>query len=351
MSGTKARTAKTKVRRDSARGRVFIIGAGVSASGGIAVASQILREAVMKMESKDSAKTDQIHKLLQYLYPNFDTRMRNYPNIEDFLNLLEMAKKFNSEEFIASTTWSKLRLEEVKRLTLKAVTDYIWEKMGDSGKQRVVYEFVRQNLLEGDTVITFNWDLTFERALENYIGDPGFLYTYSQDRDEKHFSLLKPHGSIDWFDKAAVKGLVPESELGSLDERLCYYPRFDRAKNPKLVDIAPVIVPPLAEKEFEIDFLKRTWRFVYRAVSNATELHIIGYSLPREDQFARLVFRRAILNNVLNASKRKKPGLKVCVVNPDPTAEGTFSRLVGRSVRDFEFRQAYFEDYVASLQE
>jgi hypothetical protein len=133
----------------------------------------------MRMESNDSAKTDQIHKLLQYLYPNFDTRMRNYPNIEDFLNLLEMAKKFNSEEFIKSTSWSKLRLEEVKRLTLKAVTDYIWEKMGDSGKQRVVYEFVRQNLREGDTVITFNWDLTFERALENYIGDPGFLYTYS----------------------------------------------------------------------------------------------------------------------------------------------------------------------------
>jgi hypothetical protein len=133
----------------------------------------------MRMESNDSAKTDQIHKLLQYLYPNFDTRMRNYPNIEDFLNLLEMAKKFNSEEFIKSTSWSKLKLEEVKRLTLKAVTDYIWEKMGDSGKQRVVYEFVRQNLREGDTVITFNWDLTFERALENYIGDPGFLYTYS----------------------------------------------------------------------------------------------------------------------------------------------------------------------------
>jgi hypothetical protein len=351
LHSSKAKTGKKTGRKDSARGRVFIIGAGVSAACGIAVANQILREAVMKMESRDSAKTDQIHALLQYLYPNFDTRIRNYPNIEDFLNLLEMATKFNSEEFIASKLWSRPRLEEVKRLTLKAVTDYIWDRMGDSAKQRVVHEFVRQSLREGDTIITFNWDLTFERALENYPGDPGFLYTYSQDRDEKHFSLLKPHGSIDWFDKAAVKGLVLQSELGSLDKKLCYYPRFDRAKHPKLVDIPPIIVPPLAEKDFKIDFLKRTWRFVYRAVSNATELHIIGYSLPREDQFARLVFRRAILNNVLNASKRKKRGIKVCVVNPDPTAEGTFSRLVGRSVRDFEFRQALFEDYVAGLQE
>ena len=60
MSGTKGKTAEKTERGHSARGRVLIIGAGVSASGGIAVASQILREAVMKMESKDSAKTDQI---------------------------------------------------------------------------------------------------------------------------------------------------------------------------------------------------------------------------------------------------------------------------------------------------
>lgn len=351
MPSTKGKTRKTRETKDSSRGRVFIIGAGVSASCGIAVANQILREAVMRMESRDSAKTDRIHKLLQYLYPNFDESIRNYPNIEDFLNLLEMAKKFNSEEFIASSAWSKPKLEEVKRFTLQAVTDYIWDRMADAGKQRVVHEFVRQNLREGDTIITFNWDLTFERALENYPGDPGFLYTYSTDRDEKHFSLLKPHGSIDWFDEAAVKGLVSRSEIGSLDKRVCYYPRFDRAKNPKLVDIPPMIVPPVTEKEFEIDFLKRTWRFVYRAVSNATELHIIGYSLPREDQFARLVFRRAILNNILNASKQKKRALRVRVVNPDSSTEGTFSRLVGRSVREFEFQEAYFEDYVAGLQE
>ena len=351
MPSSKGKTVKTKVTKDRSRGWVFIIGAGVSASCGIAVGNQILREAVMKMESSDSAKTDRIHKLLQYLYPNFDKGIRNYPNIEDFLNLLEMAKKFNSEEFIASNMWSKPKLEEVKRFTLRAVTDYIWDRMADAGKQRLVNEFVRQNLREGDTIITFNWDLTFERALENYPGDPGFLYTYSSYRDEKHFSLLKPHGSIDWFDKAAVKGLVSHSQIGSLDQKLCYYPLFDRAANPTLVDIPPMIVPPVAEKDFAVDFLKRTWRFVYRAVSNATELHVIGYSLPREDQFARLVFRRAILNNILKASKNKKHALKVRVVNPDATTEATFSRLVGRGVGEFHFYHAYFEDYVAGLEE
>jgi hypothetical protein len=129
VSGSKAKGGKKTGGTNSSRGRVFIMGAGVSASCGIAVANEILREAVMQMESPDWVKTDQIHKLLRYLYPNFDTSIRNYPNIEDFLNLLEMAKKFNSEEFITSNVWSRTRLEAVKHFTLKAVTDYIWDRM------------------------------------------------------------------------------------------------------------------------------------------------------------------------------------------------------------------------------
>ena len=333
------------------RGRVFVIGAGVSASCGIAVANQILREAVIRMEGTDSAKTDRIHDLLRYLYPNFDERLRNYPNIEDFLNLLEMAKRFNSEEFIASSLWSVPRLDEVKSHTLQAVTDYIWDRMADKGKYQRIRDFVQENLREGDTIITFNWDLTIERSLEEYRGDPGFLYTYSHKREDKRFTLLKPHGSIDWFEKSAIRGLVPEKKVGRLDDELYYYPRFNRAEHPKLKEVPPVIVPPVALKEFGFDFLKRTWRFVYRAVSDATEFHIIGYSLPREDQFARLVFRRAIRNNILKARKRKERPAKVIVINPDPGAEGTFSHLAGRDVEDFDFRQALFEDYVAGLQD
>jgi hypothetical protein len=340
----------TKIPSKRFRGRVFILGAGVSASCGIAVSNQILRDSVVRLEGTNGPAVDRIHRLLRYFYPNFDSALRNYPNIEDFLNLLEMAKRFNTEEFVASKLWSVEKLNEVNEVTLGAVRDYLWGRMAKQNKQRLIRDFVREYLHVGDTVITFNWDLTLERALEAYPGDPGFLYTYSRHRETKSFSLLKPHGSIDWFERKALKNLVSESELGKLDEQLCYYPRFNLSEHPKLAEISPVIVPPIAEKDFDdIKFLKRTWRHIFRAVTDATELHIIGYSLPKEDQFARLVFRRAIRNNIIHASRRKERPAKVIVVNPDPAAEGTFSRLAGRGVEKFEFRQAYFQDYVTGL--
>jgi hypothetical protein len=82
---------------------------------------------------------------------------------------------------------------------------------------------------------------------------------------------------------------------------LYFYPYFHIAENPDLLDYLPFIVPPLPAKQYA-GFLKHVWRHVYRAVAGARELYIMGYSLPQEDQFARLVIGRAIQRN---NSKRK----------------------------------------------
>jgi hypothetical protein len=73
---------KSKPRKR--RRRVFIFGAGVSASCGIAVAKDILREAIVRLGQKDTQKAERVHKLLKYLYPGFQKPALNYPNVEDF---------------------------------------------------------------------------------------------------------------------------------------------------------------------------------------------------------------------------------------------------------------------------
>jgi hypothetical protein len=339
--------AKKKARKVR---RVFLLGAGVSASVGIAVARDILRASIVQLEATDSRKAQLVQKLLLYLYPGFDEELRNYPNIEDFLNLLEMAKKFNTEEFIESTSWSRERLEQVGRVTVKAVTEYIWECM-KSKAQGDIDEFVKLKMRPRDTIITFNWDLTVERALENYSSDASFLYTYSRERESDAFSLLKPHGSIDWFQKADIEKLDKKADILSLDSKLCVFPYFSRARSPKLLDASPVIVPPVASKEFDFAFLKRTWRGVYRAVSDATEVYVIGYSLPKEDQFARLVLRRALRNNQIKTDRGVKGPLSLTVVNPDENVGTTFGRLVQRGSASAGYYQATLQDYLNSLRD
>lgn len=330
--------------------RVIILGAGVSASCGIPVAKDILRESMIVLADRNAKAAKNVHKLLTYLYPDFEETYRNYPNIEDFLNLIEMAQTFNSEEFMESGLWPPSRIEAVRATVLNAVTDYIWSFFANPKPAWPHVEaFFSKHVLPVDVIVTFNWDLTVERVFARLRPETPIAYKYSAATSRNGITLLKPHGSIDWFEKkatsdahlAATRELDPKIRLVDLGTLL--YSR-------DLIKATPVIVPPVSNKEFSRYLLFReTWGSIYRAISSATVLTVLGYSLPREDQFSRFVFRRALRNNIRRAKKGKKAPLEVIVVNPDESTEGTFARLVGRDATRFRFHRAYFEDFVDSL--
>ena len=332
--------------------RVFVLGAGVSASCGIPVAKDILRCTMLRLLDIGNGKTaDEVHRVLRYLYPSFHESLKNYPNIEDFLNFLEMAKQFNTEEFVTSERFSERRIEKVGDIVLKALTDFLWEKMQSKDRLKSLVEFAESQVKLGDVVITFNWDVTLEQALYMDRKEPYFHYNYSRELDQKQVFLLKPHGSIDWFMRKMLSDQGKGEEFSPLDKRLAVFNHFDFKEKPELAKLLPVIVPPLSAKEFKHVALRRTWRAIFRALSQATQLHIIGYSLPREDQFARFVFRRAIRQNFLNTERGKKAPLAIRIVNPDESVWTTFSRLAGggEASVNMEFKQTLFQDYVSSL--
>jgi hypothetical protein len=341
---TKSKKGRTP---DLRHRRVYVLGAGASASCGIALSKDILGESIVRLGGTDAGNKRLVANLLSYLYPSFDEELRNYPNIEDFLNLLEMAKSFNSEEFIESSLWPKPKLDFVRNITLKAVTDYLWERMQKVDALNPMKTFATKFLKYSDTAITFNWDVTLERGLWDREDEFWMPYTYNRQRKGKFITVLKPHGSIDWFmEKDLSKMLLKKTE--KLDKEVRLYPHFNFSKHPELSGVQPVIVPPVAAKSFEYECLKRTWRSIYQAVADATELFFMGYSLPKEDQFARLVFRRALRSNLLKTGKHEKRSLRVTVVNTDESAGSTFARLTGSTV-PLESYQAKFEHYLDSL--
>jgi hypothetical protein len=57
---------------------VFIRGAGASGSCGIAVARDILREAMQRLARRNAEQADKVHDLLGYLYPGFSEDLSNF---------------------------------------------------------------------------------------------------------------------------------------------------------------------------------------------------------------------------------------------------------------------------------
>jgi hypothetical protein len=342
---TKAKPKRKQKAVRRRRRRVFILGAGASAACGIAVARDILREAMQRLAKRDAELAEKVHDLLHYLYPGFSEDLSNYPNVEDFLNLIEMAKEFHTEAYKESRRWSEARLQEAADITLRAITEYIWEFMADSDRRRVLFALVHELVRPGDVVVSFNWDFMIDLALEDLDENSSPVYSYSSAFDS--VVLLKPHGSIDWFEKSKLprdKKLLKEMQHRATG--VCFYPYFQLAQNPDLLKYPSFIVPPLSVKKFG-GFLRRVWKDVDRAVATAKELYIIGYSLPREDQFARLVIGRAIQRNNANRKEGHKR-LPVIVVNPDEGAIATFTKLVGSGA---QFFQTSLKDYVTWLHE
>jgi hypothetical protein len=62
---------------------------------------------MQELAKRHSEVAAKVHELLSYLYPGFDEDLANYPNVEDFLNLVEMAKEFHTEAYIESKRWSQ----------------------------------------------------------------------------------------------------------------------------------------------------------------------------------------------------------------------------------------------------
>jgi len=82
---------------------------------------------------------------------------------------------------------------------------------------------------------------------------------------------------------------------------------------------------------------------------HATELQHYWILLPKEDQFARLVLRRAVRKQHKSSRKQGRPLPEILRHESTRVSSKLFSSIVGHEVEDFRFNQSFFEDIAETI--
>lgn len=334
----------------SMRFGIYILGAGFSKPAGLPLAQELWDEVRRRAHNSPVAKHHFEADLRIYLrYKKECTGKSLTPHevdFEDFMAFLDI------EHYLwlrGSDTWSQDGNET--QVIIKAlIGEILTERIPSKREIPDLYLRFAEILRPNDYILTFNYDVLLERALEiagvrfrlvpeRYKPDPERSDTLLVDsRDE--VVIFKLHGSIDWFDKKnhvpleggqAARSLPPgwyhpvfdaEEDLGvtRLIEGPCFPTdpliQVHRVQNIEklysdrfLLRASPWILNPSHAKMVYTERLKKFWHDLGRAGAFNFDMAIIGYSLPRQDEYVRQVIWR-LAKNYQNVNWGKKRDLK-----------------------------------------
>ncbi len=212
-------------------------------------------------------------------------------------------------------------------------------------KGKVKWKYLKSELStlsEGDIIITTNWDTLAERVLlEDCRWSPGDGYGFpvtlkgkegSQEipvllQEKSKVKVLKLHGSYGWQQERGR----PDFYL-KYTNYLKYLPLKSGGKDIYVVDcrepdsyqdgVEPLFIYPSFLKKLEGLQMQSIWYSASKALDNADEIHIIGYSLPESDTAI-----RTLLNTV--RFRLEKGEVKVTVDDPDGEARQRWEDFLG----------------------
>lgn len=349
--------------------RLFVLGAGFSRAAGLPLAEHLWKE--IRETAARYPKDLRASK--------FNTDLANYIGFrKDALGEQLIPENVNFEDFIryldiehylglrGSDTWST----EGNEGTI--VTKYLIGKIlarhqnSLNSIPELYLDFARR-LDICDTVISFNYDTLLEQALEA-VGKPYRLFAHRYktvgedggtiDNSRDDVLVLKMHGSIDWFDRSNYSAHIKQygSRTPTLDSiifaneneldlvRLTEGPRpsadplrnIYRAKNLRalyakdfLFRATPRMLPPSTAKLLYCNGMHDFWRGIDDIGVYSYGMSIIGFSLPKQDEYLRQILYALVTNyQRYNADRdylgRRKSPLTIVDYFDDAGAEKRF---------------------------
>lgn len=205
------------------------------------------------------------------------------------------------------------------------------------------HSYMAEMVQPGNIIVTSNWDTLVEQfAAANEI--PLRLTSRSRHFDAGEVNLLKLHGSIDWCQGLTRSTGYTDDNFATLKE-LRYAPRRRRSALPEdaseVIRIRtphgevwrrvrsrakePFMVTMVTGKQDDLGPLQEVWRDAYRALSRASRLEIVGYSMPPDDVEIRTILRTGI--------QRGPKAPRIIVRNPSPDVHYRVRAYLQRTAR------------------
>ena len=315
------------------KNRVFILGAGFSASAGVPLTAQLLHKAMNKFSSECNGIFQRVDGYARESIEFYEDGDLDYEEIDfsglcTFLEFIELREYGGGERWKNKGSREKLAL---KYYLAKTIAEYT---PSQQDIPQLYIDFASQ-LHERDVVISFNWD----GLLENALTAVGKQYTYNWGED-KAIKLCKLHGSVNWRlnepnDLGTPVNTLGWSSLqftdGMMDVDIYHTPKLLNYNTWKhyqpLREVEPFLVLPGYGKAFDVRSNSVLWYKPEFAFAATHDVYIIGLSLAPDDFFIRSLF---LSNLPFIHSYSGVEGRKIFVINPDKKAEENYQFILSR---------------------
>ncbi len=265
--------------------RVFLLGSGFSVAAGAPLAKEVLAKifSIEKIAPEIVALKSWLEKHLFMQQPNW----LEVSNFEEVLSRLELF-----EHYSGTRLKNKYLLESKTNLLLR---EFIAQLQPNKLQANLSYydSFVK-HLKADDVVITFNYDLVVENALNrhnigvNYqLALPSSAYSSNLiDADQKRLTVIKLHGSINLGFCPDCLTIQEASAESILCECCSSHSSMIQQQPVSKSSLRPFLIPPTLFKSYSLLEQRRLWYTAYQFLAQADEVIIIGYSLPSADILA-----------------------------------------------------------------
>lgn len=239
-------------------------------------------------------------------------------NIEQLMTRLQGRMPYDSSD---ATAQQSLLLSELMREFKRKIT---FARQKEFHRDELT-AFAHLCVNKGVTCITFNYDDVLDQALwevnPRHRGNPGHMipkhwhpdggygffirpsslavHDKSQYMNTTAMLLLKLHGSINWYPR---KGERPPYNLNAMHHDENWFSSPPDVFSPPQAMVArhfepdPFIIPPVLDKTALSNepILQVVWSLAKDAISRASRVYFVGYSMPVTDMAASFLFNESL---------------------------------------------------------